>query len=637
MLLVTSPAYAMLVFLVHHSTHRPLSDDIWAQTFLLWAFSLGIIVPTLLYTREKETATAHFLFSKPMDKFRLWWWRLFVGLTVVITSALLVYGTVHIMALPYEKTATFGTERTELVWRYTCFGIFIYGLSSLTSTLFRRRVIALVTSALILILLFALWAVAYHTLEPIEELREIISDSSHLSGVRYLVLAPLFLFASLIVFARDSLWRQTRKTIIAGYALSAVVLLVPSIIGTVYISSEAKAALNLQEEGNNKGWYISRVFDDGALLLAHMFDGQRVTLVTIDLHAKRAHIIDKGNIYGQKIASEGDAIVYAKTEVQMFPNTKIILSDLSGKHKTELYRNPAASFINPSNSKFSLDGNFIGLAKTSREKPGDEAFVAIYDLSGAILGKHTFPALETAKISLIGWDAESRLYFSKEIKKNAKMDRTYWRISIDDFAPEAVRFIPKDVCKWINTSPDGKWFVRTSPRSQWNKKRVLRLTDIDTKEDLLVSENMTSYGIAQDGRFLVFTEKAEDEAPTETREKEFVRVMVFDLEKREKKALPLEKQPSVSYLLPSWSYSSPADTFGIRADREYFIFSPGKQGLEKVAFLNHKWWPVYWEIDGRVLWQVDNKLISTEHDGSNPREIFRLEGRKFFFNGEGQS
>ena len=629
---VISAAYVPLVFLVGYPMNRALPGEVWGEAFFPWLLVVGILIPTFLYTGETEAHTSQFLLSKPLDRFRLWWWKLLIGLMIMVVASLVVYVTTDALSRLYLKTATFESARTKAVWLCVCFSLFLYGLSSLTSALFKRRATAIVVSGLFLILMYSLWFVASYKTGPLMGLREIMSDDMRLSGVRFLTLCPILLFASLAAFARRSLWRQTRKTLVLGYAVAAIALLTPGIAGASYILSGIRDAQE-QREDKQTGWSIREVFDDGNRVLVTSHEGKR--LVSVDLSERSAHVIDSNTDYYKGADSDGDALAYVKRRKGFFPYSELLVSDFSGKKTKRLFRSKFASFMNTPNALWSMDGSLIAMTGGGGNRIGDEAFVSIFDRSGTLVGKHTFRSLEGARLYPIGWDAEFRFYFFKEVEKVGQTHTAYWRISRDELVPEGVPFLPGGEISWVQMSPNGRWMMIRSRRSR-NENMKMRLVDIASEKEFLVSDNVTSRRWSRDGKSLIFIEKIENHGSVESQEDVSTRLMIFDFAAREKRIVPVDNPP-VRGILSIWSYSSPTDTFWIVTKDEYLIFSSEAKQLGRLPTRGSPGTPIHWAKDDRLLWQSGNRLITTRHDGSNAKEVFRIEGDKFYLYGEEQS
>ena len=82
---LAAPLAAASFFLTRHLLLHP-ENVIWGFSVMIWLAFAAVYLPTHLYTRDKEIGATEFLFSKPLDRFRLWWIKLFIGVAALVVG-----------------------------------------------------------------------------------------------------------------------------------------------------------------------------------------------------------------------------------------------------------------------------------------------------------------------------------------------------------------------------------------------------------------------------------------------------------------------------------------------------------------------------------------------------------------------
>ena len=95
------PLAAMSFFLTKTAAER-LTPVVWETGFALWLLVAAVYIPTHLFVREREMDTAGFLFAKPLDRFRLWWFRLCVGIAMLAVVGTTLFIVVAILGRFYH-------------------------------------------------------------------------------------------------------------------------------------------------------------------------------------------------------------------------------------------------------------------------------------------------------------------------------------------------------------------------------------------------------------------------------------------------------------------------------------------------------------------------------------------------------
>ena len=112
------------------------------------------------------------------------------------------------------------------------------------------------------------------------------------------------------------------------------------------------------------------------------------------------------------------------------------------------------------------------------------------------------------------------------------------------------------------------------------------------------------------------------------------KLILYEPETGKKESILLESLPEV-IRTHSWSLSK--EFLLLFSGSMFYCLSLDTRQFREFAPFVDNWWSVQWITDDRLLWTLENKLIVTEYDGSNPREILRAEHGRFYFDGEGKT
>ncbi|UCD56284.1 MAG: ABC transporter permease subunit [Candidatus Hydrogenedentota bacterium] len=639
---VAAAPLAAMSFFLTKADSRLLTPVVWETAFSMWLFVAAVYVPTHAYAREKEMNTSDFLFSKPLDRFRLWWLKLLAGIVALLAVGVILYGVPTALALFYQKAGSYDLHRVNTVRKSVSMSLFLFGLSSLVSVILRRQIAAVAGVVLLLFVLWMPFGVWHYAFGTVENLNYPLLSS--------LVLSPVFLFASLLAFAQDNAWRRTRGCVARAYTVSAIAALVPVSLGLSYLSAETKKLTKPSPEGIR----VHDVSEDGTRMVLQIYPGS--LLVSVDMSERRVNMIDKADAYAVRMKPDGNAFIYLRGSLP----PKEFLSDFQGIHKKELF---GTGWLNiwgyPTIGLWSMDGAHLGLAKSAHKGVAKEgALVAIIDPTGKILAEHMFPVLEEAWVFPIGWDSESTFYFRKHLDKGYTRTTTYWRVRPDDGVPEQVFSLPKDASTAWSISPDGRW-IPYRRFSRFPRRDELWLYDVSLESEHLVSADADGSAWSQDGRLIAIIEGIGEQPEEEMEETPSPRLTVYEPEIEKRCSISLEGLPNVRlHPRSAWSPSSKYLLLSAqerhtetgeripfrKRRRESYVFSvetgqyamldpPGKQwNADTHDEARHR--RVMWIVGDRLLWSVANRLVVTQADGSDPAEIFRFEGDTFFCYGE---
>ena len=111
-------------------------------------------------------------------------------------------------------------------------------------------------------------------------------------------------------------------------------------------------------------------------------------------------------------------------------------------------------------------------------------------------------------------------------------------------------------------------------------------------------------------------------------------LLLYEPETGKKESISLEGLPE-RVGTHSWSLSK--EFLLLSSGSMLYCFSLDSGKFREFAPFTANMRSVRWIADDRLLWNLENKLIVTEYDGSNPREILRVEYGRFYFDGEGKS
>jgi hypothetical protein len=219
-------------------------DAFWTLWPTVWLPMAGAYIPTHLYSREKEIGAFDFQLRQPLDLYRAWLCRLTAGATVLVAVGVALFGitTIFHYSVITAKALAYANWQTILSSIYLA--LMAYSFSSLVSVFFNKQMASLVAITLVCVILAVFVPASYVLLpSPYATQLTILLGATNLQNGSLMVCPP-FLFASLAVYARTSLRRQTKTYIFLGYSISAVVALVPFLIGAARVSHAVRREPN---------------------------------------------------------------------------------------------------------------------------------------------------------------------------------------------------------------------------------------------------------------------------------------------------------------------------------------------------------------------------------------------------------
>jgi len=651
MLPVVVALLAAISFYLAQSRGQTLEPGIWMVTFGIWLFAGAFIISMKLYAPRKYPDL--FLPSMPLDRFRLWWLLFFTGITVLVATGLVLYVVTTLLTHSYPKSGLYESLWRNRLWTCISVSMLIYGVTAsfsfptpgLPEFPWRNRLWTCMNVSMLICSVMMMFLIEHSSFRsivlssraailllfgPADVLWRIFSDSPVSLGVRFLVPVPALLFLSLALFTGEDLWRRTRRTILLGYTFSAVVTLLPTAIGIAYLHSRANASsVSIMAPTKVSEIEVHEIFPDGNRILLEI--NPAFLLVSVDMARQKIYRIGKG--YSVYMNAKKDVFAYRRFAPFPVPySSELVLSDFRGTHRTPLLKESFGSYISP--PIWSNDGRLLGITCHDSCGQGGESFVAIYDGSGSLKGKHEILLLGKKDfIHAIGWDSESRFYFSKHVYKGKAKLVTHWRVRADDLTPEHVLFLPQDIHQRKSLSPDGGWIVN---RKELDESSVdeLWLYDIVQKKDHLVSTNLHDYEWSSNGKMVAYIEEAGTKEDEIRNESPFHRLVLYEPATGEKASISMEGAPRV-FRIYSWSPSSDHILLGARPDP--YALSVKTKEIRRIPSPEGLWHSVQWMADDRLIWAVRNKLITTDPDGSNPEEIFRIENSKYYLYGKEQN
>ena len=639
-----------------------------AVAVLLWA--AAAYIPSHLFAQERELNRSSFLQSMPMDSFRLWWFRILMGLMVLGSVAIVLATVVGALYFLYSgETGLFGTAKTLAM------SILLFSLSSLFSAFMKRQLSAIVCTALVVPFLGMAWAIRFYSWIPGFRMYSFPRMNNY-PVIVILILPPLLLLASLALFAKGNVWKRTKKHLALAYAPSAIVALVPVAIGFSYLFKDAEklawawsdevfvrdistggTRLVLRSGGKHleypRGYYSGRLFTkEKAGRLTHIDLAER-RIRTLDIEQRDYDFDVKGEkvILSRQLTS-GMLPRYLNSAI--LPD-EIDLADFEDGWKRNLY---TGRWFDRSSAvaHWSVDGNYVSLIKYPSQNWKEDGSISILDSDGNVLGEQAIPRSEKVEMYWFGWDTDSRFYFSRTLM--GPSPRTIcWRFRPDNMSPEEIPFLSGDGYFSGRISPDGRRIL-IGRAQEFPEEWKYWIYDIShEKESRLDSKTMSESKWSPNGRTLACVYES-DSPPGITSEKvQFNKLSLYDVETGESRSVLTEAVPNLNLL--EWSPSGEYLIFRYPAyehskrnwGRVNTVFKfnvvSAKTGLvSEIAGPVIKNWKYYsrefdprWISENRLLWTAkwDGKLFATEPDGSNPQEVFRIKDGKFYLYGEEQS
>jgi dipeptidyl aminopeptidase/acylaminoacyl peptidase len=473
-----------------------LSPIIWDTGFAVWLLLAALYIPTHLYAREKDLSTFEFLRTMPLDRFRLWWYRLLIGITAMTGTGLTLWAIIMILKLFHQTSPDFMFHGKYIVVVSTCIAAILFSLSSFFSALFRRQLSAIAGVVFVFLLLGAIFWIG-RTLDQGTSLLDsfptyrtpsffiLLGKFSFTRNLDYLsilllILCPSCLFLSLAVFARGNMARQSRRRTTLAYTLLAIVALSPVSLGF----SRLLAGVETLDWISSDTFLLQSVSPDGTRILLESthkeileeekhyarpktkWNGESIVL--IDLPKDQISTIEENRIFSDldimpvfpDTEGEGNKILLYKNHrgrmSRVFPN-KIVLVDLKESRKTDIF----SEYRSDNNrdrdvyATCSADGKCFALVKRPPKDRKEEGYITLVDSSGKFIGKHILPSSRGVEFWVNGWDYRSRLYFSQYSAEPSPLI-TCRRISPDNMIPEEIPDIPLDNYGIYTISPDGQ-------------------------------------------------------------------------------------------------------------------------------------------------------------------------------------
>ncbi len=621
---VAAAPLTAVILLLTQPRQRPLDPETWILAFAMLLLLAALFIPTILYARGRNIHDSQFPLLIPLDRFRRWWFMLIIGLSIVAAVGVVLYGTTTVLTHFYRRLPAFEHRLTEMTLTVICIAVSLFSFSAFISAFFKKQVPASVAVMLAVFVLWVSWLIVSVGVEPVKTLVKTFEKDPNYWRVCFLVFCPGLLFASMAVYVRKDFRKRTRRRVALGYSAAALAALVPTAAGAAYLSRGIMEAFK-PSPPRIMGMDIS---GDGNRMVFNISPGK--VLISVDLIKRRAYRIDKGGSFDVRMKDRGDAFVYSKTKSIL--SSKVILSNFEGTRKKIVSTNSFLSYI--SVGFWSKDGAYFGMINSEGMLTGGRKTVVICDSTGKILGEYEFPALEEAWIFPIGWDNKQRFYFFKNLNKRGTTITTYWRVKPDDIAPEQVSFLRQDHSYYMWLSPDGRW-ATGSRRLDDSGKRELWLYDIAQETSLLVSQNWASFKWSHDGAIFAFLEDVVEQDDEDATEELPRRLILYRPETGARTSVLLGDALEIDSI-QSWSLSNAHLLLISKGYKRRYVFSIDTKLFQEIPRPSDKfiYLPKAWIADERLLWIAKTGLVATEYDGSNPKEIFRVEGGKFYFDGK---
>jgi hypothetical protein len=702
---VAVPLGLMSFFITTAATHREmaalpgfeltLSPVVWDTTFGVWLLLAAIYIPTHLYAREKDLHTAEFLRTMPLDRFRLWWFRLLIGITVMAGVGLTLLAVIMILGA-FQKTApNFYGHAINTIVTTGCIALILFSLSSFFSSLFRRQLSAIAGIALTFVCFGAIfWAlrkidtmttsVDLH-LQPFSIVtlwgRYTFLRTGDALGIFMLILCPSLLFVSLAAFARGSMARQSRRRITITYAFLTIVALSPVMLGFQQFFAGVETSAR-EWSDDILSWHPS---PDGQYIALQSVRSERSMkrngpLLALDLSRRQINTLGDNLIFPNPKMSahfprtdSGEERVYVyryfrNEPPNIFPFTIDVMKP-DGSRKRNIFTgrwfdSDESRYQFDAHSSESADGRYLALSKKPSKKWKQDGYIKIMEASGKKLGTYPIPMIEEGETRLAGWDYASRLYFFTDVREPYRI-LTFNRMSVEHMIPEEVPNLPPEIL--INTFmyPGGRWFMLRT-RSESKDGPNWWLYDIEKETYKFLGKNLSFPRSSPDGRLLAYSEYAWPEP----RDKKLV---LYDRQTGEGRSLLSDTDAgSGEHLSAGHMQWSPSGKYLFYGYRHYTEEDTG-QGMVLSAYGPWEWRlltvetgqttaaagpaelsrkdliEVRWIAHDRLVWRnrhsapsadvsvPKNVLIVTEKDGSNPEELFRVKDGKYYLYGKEQS
>ena len=684
----------------------PLSPVVWDTSFALWLLLAAIYIPTHLYAREKDLNTSVFLRTMPLDRFRLWWFRLLIGITAMAGVALTLWAIITILKLFHQTSPNFGSHATYIMMASGCAALILFSLSSFFSSLFRRQFSAIAGVIFVLLLFGAIVWIGWkldqgtsvldsfptYTTPSLFILLGKFSLTRNLDylSILLLILCPSFLFLSLAAFAKGNMARQSPRRIALTYTLLAIVALSPVSLGF----SRLLAGVDALDWTLSDSFQFQGVSSDGTRILLKRTQQKLLrgalakghyalpkknwggnSIVLVDLKEGRIRTIEKNRIFRDLditahftgIRGEANKILLYKMHrgklSRIFPE-RITLVDLEESWEKDIFSEYRSDETRGQGAyaSWSPDGTYFALIKRPPKDTSEEAYIALSDSSGNLIGKHIIPTSRGSELWTNGWDYRSRLYFTQYSTDPSPLI-TCRRISPDNMIPEEIPNAPFENYSIYGMSPGGRRMVLVK-RSDSDEEWKYGVYDIARETYQPIAEDavrMYYFRWSPDSRMLAYAVPADPPPGMEEKKRVwFSKLFLYDVETGTSR--PVSDKPLANFSMHTWSPSGghllfshkdliegQSDTgetiFVAKEPTTHYVLAAGTGQITEVSypfeFEDLKGYPkgylLRWISEDKIIWFDREKLIATEPNGSNPQEIFRIEDGRYYLCGEEQS
>jgi ABC-type transport system involved in multi-copper enzyme maturation permease subunit len=623
----------------------PHTRTAWDLSFGLWLVSGAIFIPAHLYGRETRTDEASFLLARPIDRFRLWWLKLTAGATILLPIGLILYAATLLLRRLYPDTATFELEELGIILSYSRIAALFFCYTCLLSSIFERLITAIVGG--ILIIASVVWTVFL----MIFFLRIPFGHSivNTILSIDPAILCPPLLLASLVAFTHKDRWRKTRRSLLIGYgvpgaiALLAMVAIDPSffsaLIRGVSPSRLAEVKTNLvrfftvlapQPQVRQES-HLIRIHDissDRKQMVVEVFP--QFDFVVVNIDDRHAEIAREG-FWRSRAAStnESEILIADESHYGFNPHTVVWSIEEDRKRRIVKIRHPDPDEGRTLAWSGSHGGNYLAVTEgndPSLKGKTKEAIISFYDSDGERVGEYGFSALGKTAIDPIGWDSESRLYIHTKENKGGGADESSWRIRPGETTLQSVPYLDRYKCSESSVSPNGKWIVcRIS--GKW-RGWVVRRLDVAEGPELGLPVDVYECYWSHDGKLLSFIERGDASSGDI--------LIIIEPATEEIVSIPLEELPR---WLDIWKWS-PSDKYLLlysQSQKDVLVFSVESRTFRNIPPPDEPLYAIYWLSDDRLIHLSENKIFAREIDKAEWKEVFRIEDKKFFFDGEEQS
>jgi ABC-type transport system involved in multi-copper enzyme maturation permease subunit len=664
---------ALMSFIVTNAAFRQTTSVVWGSSFAVWLLIAAVDIPTHLYVRERETCTIEFLSARPLDRFRLWWVWLFAGVATLTAIGVTLFVVTNILGLLFYGGNSFGHYSGTVVTASAAAALILYSLSSFFSAFFKKQLSAIAGVIIVVAFLWALWAIREYIPYPLNLVVHIsdgLRGSDRVYDVRLLnkfyftlyeyrsspltawalILCPALLLSSLAVFAKGNL--KSPSSLISAYWICAVIAIAPMALGFSNISFMTGIR---HRSSSNYYVIVENVSEDGNRLVLRT--GPEGIPVSLNLQDRRLYRIEPSMSYPCKKV-KGERILFTKRRGELpsrfFPK-KLVLADFHGEWTRELFTEPwiFRRGLVDHMGDFSTDGRYLAVPDPPNDKTGKDGLLKIFDRDGNLIGEHVLPLAGGVSVGVLGWDDDSRLYFTRP-HRSEDQRRRCWRISPADMIPEEVVSVSEQAHWYDRISPDGRWLLTARPSEGGKRGREYdyRVYDIDQNTFHFVAKNIKHYRWSPDDTKLAYAIRTDPPLDVKTKRRLFSKIMVFEPETGARYAASPEAfwklelkswSPSGKYILLShYGHTESSGQDSVSAKTRWFS-ALSIETLEITEITKPTTRPDYeylighglrWITGDKLLWRDKNKLIATEYDGSNPQEIFRVKDGTFYLYGE---